>query len=513
VKLISGFRQYLADAISPARLEPRALSPRARLRAATAALHEAAAQNRRLKYWQPTDADLNTILSSTGATLVKRARDLTTANAYAASAKEEFAAAIAGIQLSSTLEDDRRREQFLELWRDWQEECDADGQCDFNGLQDVIAGSFFDAGESFVRLRPRRPQDGLSVPLQLQVLEAEMLDWSYSVALPNGHQIKAGIEFDAIGRRAAYHFWRVHPGDRLNGSNITGLGQRTRVPAEDVLHIYEVTRPGQIRGLPKIVPGMVRLFLLDQYDDAELDRKKVAALMAFFITTPHEYDDAAPFIGEEAVADEAGAATAAVSPGSSVYLEPGEEMTPSQPADVGGNYEAFQYRNLLAASAAVGVPYSSMTGDVFKATYSSLRAEMLRYKRRARRIQNKTMIHQLCRGVLWRWLQTAVLSGALRGQPMEFYRRSRWILPKWDWVDPLKDRQAEKLALEMGTSSRDESIVEEGKDPAEVDRQRAAGRDREERLGLKSGASAEAPSAEDADEETPEKTTAQPEAA
>jgi capsid protein len=31
---------------------------------------------------------------------------------------------------------------------------------------------------------------------------------------------------------------------------------------------------------------MVRLWLLDQYDDAELDRKKVAAMFAGFVTRP-----------------------------------------------------------------------------------------------------------------------------------------------------------------------------------------------------------------------------------
>ena len=34
-------------------------------------------------------------------------------------------------------------------------------------------------------MRPRRARDGLRVPLQLQMLEAEYLDRTYSVALPN----------------------------------------------------------------------------------------------------------------------------------------------------------------------------------------------------------------------------------------------------------------------------------------------------------------------------------------
>jgi capsid protein len=36
----------------------------------------------------------------------------------------------------------------------------------------------------------------------------------------------------------------------------------------------------------RFAAAIVKLFLLDQYDDAELDRKKVAAMHARFITTP-----------------------------------------------------------------------------------------------------------------------------------------------------------------------------------------------------------------------------------
>lgn len=458
----------------------------------TTTLHEAARNDLRLKNWLPSNADINTVLSLSGPTLVKRAREQVTANAYAANAKEEFASSIVGngIHFSSTLEDRDARLEVQALWREWSEEADADGQCDLYGLQDVVAGAMFDAGECFVRLRARRPQDGLSVPLQVQVLEAEMLDWAYNTILPNGNPVKAGIEFNAIGQRVAYHFWRQHPGDFIS-QNFKALSARSRVPAEDVLHVYEVTRPGQIRGVPKIIAGLVRLYLLDAYDDAELDRKKTAALLAGFITSPEGFDELNTFVGEEAVADEPGITSATWTPASFVTLNPGEEIAFSQPADVGGNYEAFQYRNLLAISAAVGVPYANMTGDVFRATYSSLRAEMLRFKRRAQRIQLKTMIHQFCRPVLRRFLEQAVLSGSLRGNAWEMGRKVTWILPKWPWVDPLKDRQAEKLSIEMGTNSRSASIIEEGRDPEEVDRQRAADQQREslleEEYGLKPG--------------------------
>ena len=60
----------------------------------------------------------------------------------------------------------------------------------------------------------------------------------------------------------------------------------------------------------------------------------------------------------------------------------------------------------------------------------------------------------------------------------------KWIVPKWDWVDPLKERQAEALAVEKGFKSRSDVIEAEGYDPEEMDQRIANDKEREERLGL-----------------------------
>jgi capsid protein len=109
-----------------------------------------------------------------------------------------------------------------------------------------------------------------------------MLPFEKTETDPNGNHIRCGIEFDLIGRRVAYHFRRRHPGDSTDQR--VAVPDTVRVPAEEVLHIYRPIDAGQIRGLPHVAPAMVRLFLLDQYDDAELDRKKTAAMFAGFIT-------------------------------------------------------------------------------------------------------------------------------------------------------------------------------------------------------------------------------------
>jgi hypothetical protein len=42
----------------------------------------------------------------------------------------------------------------------------------------MAARAMFEAGECFLRFRPRRPEDGLTVPLQLQMLSPEHLPLS-----------------------------------------------------------------------------------------------------------------------------------------------------------------------------------------------------------------------------------------------------------------------------------------------------------------------------------------------
>ena len=277
---------------------------------------EGAMAKRRLRGWNPPLENINALVAAGGPRLLARARELVVTNGYAANGCEAFAANLVGdgIKPSSLIEDAGLRERVQRLWLAWTDEADADGLTDFYGLQAMVAREMFVAGECFVRLRPRRAEDGLLVPMQLQLLQSEMLPFEKTELLPSGNRIRCGIEFDGIGRRVAYHFRRRHPGDSTDQR--VAVPDTVRVPAEDVLHIYRPIDAGQIRGLPHVAPAMVRLFLLDQYDDAELDRKKTAAMFAGSITktAPEE-----PMMGEGA-ADTEGAVIASLEPGTMQVL-------------------------------------------------------------------------------------------------------------------------------------------------------------------------------------------------
>jgi capsid protein len=87
---------------------------------------------------------------------------------------------------------------------------------------------------------------------------------------------------------------------------------------------------------------------------------------------------------------------------------------------------------------------------------------------------------------VWRrWLDAAVLAGALE-TPADTaaLRPVQWIPPRWDWVDPLKDIQAQVLAIESGLLSRRKAVEATGYDIEEIDRENAADATRAADLGL-----------------------------
>jgi lambda family phage portal protein len=450
---------------------------------------EAGQQGRRLRAIRGSAQAINSLIRTYGPTTLKRSRYLATNNPYAISAKAEYVAALVGcgIKPSSLVTDSALKAELQSLFRDWTDEADADGLTDYYGLQSIVASEMFEAGECFVRIRDRFLSDGLTVPFQLQVLPAEMLPFNHNEILPGGRKIECGIEFDAIGRRVAYWFLRRHPGEMV--ASTVNTAEKVRVPAEQVMHLFKPIRAGQIRGVPHTIGGLVTLAILDLYDDAELERKRTAALFgAFVVRKVGEEEDEHPLAG---TVTSNNPSNFSLEPGVVADLEEGQDIRFAEPADVGATYDPFQYRNLLRAAAGFGVPYSNMTGDLRQSSYGSQRAGLLAFRRRIEVDQNHVVIFQLCRPVWNHFLDLAVLYRAAPINPAQYaatprrFRVVKHIVPRWDWIDPLKDRQAEKLAVDSGFKPRSDVIEAEGYDPEEVDTRIAADQKRANDLGIK----------------------------
>jgi capsid protein len=138
---------------------------------------EGAQMQRRLMAWRAGGESINNLILQGGELQRARARQLVRSNPYAANAAASVTAHLVGcgIKPSSLIDDAALKEEIQRLWLAWTDEADADGLTDFYGLQAMAARAMFEAGECFFRFRPRRPGDGHSVPLQLQMLSVEHL--------------------------------------------------------------------------------------------------------------------------------------------------------------------------------------------------------------------------------------------------------------------------------------------------------------------------------------------------
>ncbi|MEN6532221.1 MAG: phage portal protein, partial [Bryobacteraceae bacterium] len=236
--------------------------------------------------WNPGDTAINALIAGGGDSLRRQSRDMARRNAWARNAIDSYVANSvgAGIIPQPKHPDPKVKEQLQQLWLRWTDEADASGLTDFYGLQSLACRASIEGGECFGRLRPRYLSDGLTVPLQIELLEPEHLPLTDSRDLPNGNKVRWGIEFSGggsrrPGERVAYHFYKEHPGE--TPMFYSGLEQ-TRVPAESVIHLFKPTRLRQQRGETWMAPVLLALHELEKYDRATLVKQAISTMVVFF---------------------------------------------------------------------------------------------------------------------------------------------------------------------------------------------------------------------------------------
>lgn len=450
------------------------------------AAHEGATSGRRLVKDRVSNEEVNSLHTADGETLRGRARQRVRNNVWASNAVASFTAnAIGtGIKPQSLHPDPERKRQLQEWFKAWTDTSDPIGQTDWYGQQAIACRAMVQDGESIARTIGGAP--GQRVPLQVQLLEADHLPLDKNEILQGGKMIIGGVEVDQFGRREAFHLYGQHPGSWLHLSNLA----TKRIPAAEIQHLYHPTRPGQLRGLTWLSPILVKLYELDQYDDAEVVRKKTAAMFGGFIVELDAENSPMPSASSiDGVEAPAGIDFTELEPGTWQKLRMGEDVRFSEPADLGGQYETFMVSQLhWIASAFGGLPYHLLTGDLKSVNYSSIRAGLLEFHRRVEQFQFQTFVYQFCRPHWKAFIEACVWAGLI---PAAEYQRDpaaflavEWRTPKWAWVDPEKDIAAEVLAMRAGLKARSAAINELGYDEEEVDAAIARDNERADGLGL-----------------------------
>ena len=352
--------------------------------------------------------------------------------------------------------DDVANRKIEQAWADWSrpENCTVAGTQSLLDVQRLTLRSV--ARDGAVLLRLVRNFDN-PYRFAIQVLEIDHLDVDHNQKLQNGNLIRMGVERDKWERPQAYWILNGHEGDEFGMDRPT---RRERIPADEIMLITQTERPHQVLGVPWLASSMMRLSMLHGYMEAEVTAARIgAAKMGFFVKS----ETGEGYQGEE---DEAtGHTIMTASPGEFEELPVGVDVKTFNPDHPNAQFGEFVKNCLRSISAGLGVSYNSLANDLEGVNYSSIRAGLLE-EREAWKATQGWFIEHVLDPLFREWLTYALLSDALQlpATKQTKFETVEWRPRRWAWVDPLKDTQANILAIENGLKSRRSIVSEAGGD-------------------------------------------------
>lgn len=415
---------------------------------------------------------INTSIRYQGYTLLARSRQLADNNPYAVKFFQMVVNNVCGpspfilqgkVKTKSGKSDTQANSAIEAAWARWKKPgiCDYIKRLSLDDIFRLAIRTVARDGECLIRIYEGATAGPFGI--QLQVVDTDRLDYLHNEELANGNVVHAGVEVDQEGRTVAYHLLKRRPTQWQMGGRY--IGERIRVPADQIIHLFIPLSAEQIRGIPWMYAVMITLHQLGMFDEAAVIAARVgAAKMGFFERTA----DYVPPCDEQGnpteETDTSGARITDADPGTFEELPQGlkfSQWTPDYPSDQYGTFKTAALRGLAAG---LSVNHPVLAQDFGAVNFSSLRGAVLEEREHWMELQN-WFIEYCCIPIYERWLQMATLSGKLTvNGSLEKYQSINFQGRRWTWVDPLKDVQSNIEAIKWGLKSRTECVSEAGGD-------------------------------------------------
>lgn len=295
------------------------------------------------------------------------------------------------------------------------------------------------------------------LPYIQQLIEADYLpNWG------NGNDVVAGIQFDSWLNPTNYLFAK-NPNGILTSNNTVAVG------ADHVMHLALRRKINQVRGITRFASVINSVTDLQDYEKSERIAAKIAASMVGYIKkempeefTLEDYKDADEELKKEAEN------MIEIAPGMFAHnLGIGEDIGLIQSNRSSAYLTEFSKHMVRNIAKGSGASYSTASGD-YNGTYSAQRQELLEQWQHYRVLQNEfgcqylqpTFIKFVQCLIEARWITVP--------KSVWLVDNAQYLAPVMPWIDPYKEIMAHKVAIEIGTKSRTETITERGDAPAET---------------------------------------------
>lgn len=351
--------------------------------------------------------------------------------------------------------DEGARQELVSLWDEWagSTAIDVEGRQNFYSLQAQVLRTVASDGDCLSRIV--KSKNSSPIPYQLQVLEPDFLDTYKEYRTETGY-IASGIEFKKVSDtrydRSAYWLFKNHPGGFLNLQSFQQYSSVSEsIPADEILHVYRVDRPGAIRGVSWFHPCIVALQDLHDYQYAVLRQQKLANCFTVFVRKSDASGDAYLEQAQE---------LSHLEPGLIYHLGLGEDITFAAPPAPSATYPEFCNHKLKSIAAALGITYECLAQDLSSVNFSSGRMGWIEMFRNIDAWRFQMLIPQFCDPVWKLFLKTAEIYGVnTEGVTVN------WVPPKREMINPSEEVEALKTDVRCGFKTWSGALRSLGEDP------------------------------------------------
>ena len=289
------------------------------------------------------------------------------------------------------------------------------------------------------------------------------------------------IEFDGSTRKPiAYYIHNYNP--------ITyqiDTGSYERVPADEIIHYFIPEFANQERGIPDLFAGQKVLQELQEYIQATLISKKVAASTTSFITNSNTSD-------YELEDSEDGYDTRVnyefLEAGAIYELNPGQDIKAVNPNAGVDGINDFVNNLMNQISMSLGITKMNLMGDTSNASFSAAKLAD-RLQQTTFKTRSNVMISRVLKPIYANWLANELLNNSKLGSFSDFEDLvvAHYIPVKNISIDPVKEAQYEIMLLEAGLKSKQQIIHEMGYSPdvvfKQIEEEKSHGSDEEQQAG------------------------------
>lgn len=353
-------------------------------------------------------------------------------------------------------------EREFALWSE-SKACDVTRMNDFYQLQQLSFLSMLVSGDTFAIL-PYHKRVGVPYELTIQLLEADRICSPGGFETYTDTTIVNGVETDKKGEVIAYHVANKHPKSITSVQNkwtrLEKYGKKSGRP--NILHLIEMERPEQRRGVPILAPVIETLKQLTRYSDAELMAAVISGMYTLFVTSESpESDTMGRGISPDDEIDFGNDFDEDIQVGNGTvnFLREGEKIQESNPGRPNVAFDGFVTSMCRQIGVALEIPYEVLMKH-FTSSYSASRGALLEAWKMFKR-RRQFVATNFCQPIYEEFLVEGIAKGRIYApgyftDPMvrKSYSKAEWHGPTQGQLDPLKEVNAAAKRIDEGLSTR-----------------------------------------------------------